>query len=169
MNFSWRVKGSGGFRILVCVYYRSGMWLQFSGFCLCEVNHSHPAGPHLLTTLWLPHTLTGAQARWSPYIMASCVFSQTNPHCFSLTWALAWPPTLPKKSERPVPGKRGRRERGVLRKEKLRARKSWPPFPQCRTLANPKPTKNEIGGEGRKGWRGRRRGLMKLTVDEGNL
>lgn len=59
--------------VFVCV--------QFNGFCLCELNQSVPrqkarqAAPTDHTLLWLAHAHNRVQASWSPYILASCVFS----------------------------------------------------------------------------------------------
>lgn len=76
-----------------------------------------------------PHSpLAGSdrvQASWSPYILASCVFS----HCFSPTWALAtalllkmWTPSLEKEKRRGRWGGHGRSRR--LKTETER-KKQW--------------------------------------------
>lgn len=97
--------------LLVSVCVNLCVCVQFSGFCLCEVNHSvpgrKPGGPHPQTTLnsgWLT-LFTGVQVRWSLYILASCAFSQTNLPSLFFPDTRFWqaPPLF--KHERPVPRK----------------------------------------------------------------
>lgn len=108
LKFSWKIKGSGGFGMPVCVYYCSGKCLG-ELYCVCSVQWvlrvwgKSPAGSYQQTALWL------AQACWSPYILTSCVFSQTNSHCFSVTWALAKSPFQKMWTPSPEKGKEGRK------------------------------------------------------------
>lgn len=109
------------------------------------------------TTVWLTKTQTVAWARWSPHIFASCVFFQTISHCSSQTWALAvpcipewWTPSPEKGSK----GSTDQKKSGNAHKEweKTRAEwKSWPLILWLVALANPKPTRNEIGGKREEG------------------
>lgn len=108
LKFSWKIKGSRGFGMPVCVYYCSGKCLG-ELYCVCSVQWvlpvwgKSPAGSYQQTALRL------AQACWSPYILTSCVFSQTNSHCFSVTWALAKSPFQKMWTPSPEKGKEGRK------------------------------------------------------------
>lgn len=175
--------------VCVIVLASSGKFLC-ECFCVCSVQRvlsvwgkslfpgrklGRPHPPTTLSSGWLTllpgYRPVGVHTSWLPVFSLKLTF----PHCFSLTCALARPPPF-KKTWTPSPekGSEGRKKRGSSTKEKLREgeRKSGPQFLWRLALANPKPTKNEIGGEREEGMERRQEGvegLMKKAVDEGNL